>query len=289
MGASEAIGSGPTTVETGAAEPSLGEQVHAQVFAGGVYHFHEDGIPNHKPLEEKPGDTEVMLQGMIVRTPEDPIFINGEPYVFEVDETWLVHAVTAARASVMTLGRWEPRMLDISLEDSLPPELEAEDKQRLYPFERKTSSLKVVMPAEVSQSSAPVSELASTVEEAANRELALGLEQIEQMKFRQSFEKLVSAGWASLYTAAGEAVSFAGPDVMHGGTTGRIMAGGIAAYVIGLVGMVGKQFYKEHKFGDRQSVDKIVRKSFAAALKRKPTLEEPVISLTPAPEASISS
>jgi hypothetical protein len=275
----------------------LEEIVDAQVFGGGVHHFHYGGKPNHEPIEAHDGDIELMLQGMIVRMPEEPIYINDKPYLFDFDDTRLVHAVHDVRTNRVTnRGRWEPRMLEISLADNLPSLIEGTDTQPgagsdsgnadrpSYPFERATDTLNVVLPTEVMQSSTETKELVSTVEAAANRQLALGLEQITQMKDRNLMQRFAIAGRLAAYVAVGEAVSQAAPNAANTAPAGRLALGVFCAILLGTVSEMAKAFYTASKHGESRSIDTLVRKAYETAVEKNPSLKKPIISLVPVEE-----
>lgn len=272
------------TLSLETAEPSLEEIVDAEVFGGGTYHFDYRHRPHHSPIEARDGDSEVMLQGMIVRVPEEPVLVNGLPYGFRVDHARLVHSVNQVRTgTVFNLGRWDPRMLEISLGDSLPAQLDETEEELppAYPFDRSNCSLNVVVPSEVSQSNTPDEELVAKIEAAANDRLALGLEQIDQMKFQQWGERFRMAGWLAVYAASGIGVEQLSSDIFSMDVTTKAFVAGMSAYLIGIAGIVAKQFYREDKYGDKRQIDTVVRRSYNSAVKRQPHLDEPVISLVP--------
>ena len=61
----------------------------------------------------------------------------------------------------------------------------------------------------------------------------------------------------------------------------KAFVAGMSAYLIGIAGIVAKQFYREDKYGDKRQIDTVVRRSYNSAVKRQPHLDEPVISLVP--------
>lgn len=159
--------------------PALSESIgeHSPSTADTYDRFSGSG----NPIYVEPGDEVIALQEMVVRTPEDPVLINGDPYMIEVDGNKLAQVINRMRQRGDTPKHHDPRVLAISLGPSLNPKI-ARDESNNFNYSWENNAVELEIPAEITDHTAETEEIVGLSEEYLNEMFARAINQNERFK-----------------------------------------------------------------------------------------------------------
>ena len=179
------------------------------------------------------------------------MMVNGDPFDISVDTERLGHAVNGVRRDVdFSHGKFEPRILDISLGASLPPRFSRKSGQETSGFNHRTLALSLTAPKEVVDSDTAALTVAKSVEAVLNRDLFIALQHASEIKLSKGMFFGTKVGLTALAAALGE-----GAGVLLGDdTVGNAIAGGLGGLASGaLIGgsiLTARKFYLSRRYKD---------------------------------------
>lgn len=260
------------SIATGGQETEL---MLGPIFGGSKDTYHVDA-----QTREARG-TEVALQSIDVQLPEEPMLINGLPYEFSVDGPRLAGALNILRLKSAAKGTHEPRALEITLGESLPPSvIDTKETATALIYKTPGNKFGIEVPKEIAKSESAQSVLIDKVENAVNRDLKLGIleslaRNADDRRFARFMKSFLIGG-----VILGEGVGIA---LVSDGSIVEYLKAGILGSVAGLGAGTGATLATEYVWGDH---DNRIRRR-AQKLSHSPNLselhkhfKEPIISLT---------
>ena len=268
---------------------------------GGVFDYDLDN-KLRDPIEEfdsTRADSEIALQTMLVRLPDEPLLVNGQPFGFRINEQRLANAINDMRISSAGKGRFDPQVLTISLVEAQPgrfspsdPEVE-EGQTHSY----KNNGINLVVPRDIVKSDVAMSDLVRDIEAVFNKDLEAGMEQNAALKQYFFMRKMLNQAGVVLSGAVGEGVGVATAN----GAVGESLLRGSAGALLGAIAYGGavaaKRQFDKRKHGN--TVEPIARRAYRFSKKqrkdevyasdgyvRKYFRQGPIISLVPISESS---
>jgi hypothetical protein len=93
------------------------EVKHGTMFQGSQDTLYSELSQPINKTERLEGDETLALQSMVIRTPDQPILVNGQPYVIAIDKPRLAGRVNNIRTMTVSPGHYDPRGLIIGLNE----------------------------------------------------------------------------------------------------------------------------------------------------------------------------
>ncbi|MEK7594619.1 MAG: hypothetical protein AAB436_03215 [Patescibacteria group bacterium] len=220
--------------------------------------------PKPARYEFGPDDTEVALNSMAVRLPDEPLWINGSPYELLIHHDRLARPVNKSVRQGFFEGKYQPRSLTIQLDEGT----EQPPSDPLY-YDTQTTDITVAIPKETTKSQIADEDLAEQLEAKINRGIRVGLEQNRGIQMYFSRRKMYTKAGRFACVAVGEAVGVAGIAATEASAS-RIIEGAVAGIAAGYVAygalLASKVTYNKVRFGSDR--DSLVHKGIKNANKR---------------------